>query len=61
MPKGNRAYWLPKIGGNKRRDHVLNGALRRAGWRVFRVWEHELARKNQSRLVRRIERTLASD
>ena len=61
MPKGNRAYWLPKIGGNKRRDHVLNRALRRAGWRVLRVWEHELARKNQSRLVRRIERTLASD
>jgi DNA mismatch endonuclease (patch repair protein) len=28
--------------------------LRRAGWRVLRVWEHELARKNQEQLVRRL-------
>jgi DNA mismatch endonuclease (patch repair protein) len=58
MPKDNRGYWLPKIGGNRRRDQIINHALRRAGWRVFRVWEHELARRNLARLVRRIQRAL---
>jgi DNA mismatch endonuclease (patch repair protein) len=32
--------------------------LRRAGWLVLRVWEHELAKKNEARLVRRIQRAL---
>jgi len=24
------------------RDRIVNRALRRAGWRVLRIWEHEL-------------------
>ncbi len=38
----NRAYWRGKIDLNRRRDVVVNQKLRRAGWRVIRVWEHEL-------------------
>jgi DNA mismatch endonuclease (patch repair protein) len=41
-PKSNRAYWLPKIKRNKARDLKYSAALRRAGWKVLRVWEHEL-------------------
>jgi DNA mismatch endonuclease (patch repair protein) len=32
--------------------------LRRLGWRVLRIWEHDLARKRQMKLVRRIQRAL---
>lgn len=52
-PKNNRGFWRRKLAGNKQRDQLVNRALRRAGWRVVRIWEHELARKNETRLLRR--------
>jgi DNA mismatch endonuclease, patch repair protein len=58
MPRGNSTYWQPKISGNKRRDQIVTRDLRRAGWSVLRVWEHELARKHQKRLLRRIRQAL---
>jgi DNA mismatch endonuclease, patch repair protein len=59
-PKHNREFWRRKFSANKARDELVTRALRRAGWRVLRVWEHELARKNAARLVRRIQKTLTS-
>jgi DNA mismatch endonuclease (patch repair protein) len=57
-PANNRAFWRRKLAGNKKRDALVTRTLRRAGWRVFRIWEHELAKKNEARLVRRIRRLL---
>ncbi len=54
MPHGNREYWQTKIAGNKVRDAFVTCMLRRTGWNVLRVWEHELALKNQARLLRRL-------
>jgi DNA mismatch endonuclease, patch repair protein len=42
MPSDNRTYWLRKIERNQARDRVTVCALRSAGWRVLRIWEHEL-------------------
>lgn len=41
FPKTNQNYWLPKLKENKERDIQQTAQLRAAGWRVFRVWEHE--------------------
>jgi DNA mismatch endonuclease (patch repair protein) len=38
------AYWQQKIEGNRRRDRRNCDRLRRAGWRVIRVWEHQIER-----------------
>ena len=57
-PKGNAAFWLKKISGNQARDLLVNRALRRANWRVLRIWEHELARKYQGRCMARIVKGL---
>lgn len=57
-PKGNAAFWRKKIARNQARDRLVNRTLRKLGWQVFRIWEHALVRKNQSRLLRRIERAL---
>ena len=57
-PANNRAFWRRKLSSNKKRDGVVNQTLRRSVWRVFRVWEHELAKKNEARLVGRILREL---
>ena len=40
-PKANAAWWRAKIGSNAARDRDTDAKLRAAGWRVFRVWEHQ--------------------
>src|SRR6266567_6808620 len=52
-PASNRGYWLPKILRNQKRDGAVRKGLREAGWRVLRVWEHEL------RFPRRVARRIA--
>lgn len=37
-----KRYWLGKIEKNVKRDKRSRMKLRRAGWKVLRVWEHEL-------------------
>ena len=58
QPKGNRAFWKNKFTRNKARDVLVTRTLRSAKWRVLRIWEHELARKNELRLIKRIQRFL---
>ncbi len=55
-PKQNAEFWLTKITRNQARDRLVNRTLRKAGWRVLRIWEHELARKNIPRLLTRFRR-----
>lgn len=58
QPKGNAAFWRKKLSGNRVRDQLVLRTLRRAGWRVLRIWEHELARKHEDRLVRLLRRKI---
>lgn len=41
-PKSRKKYWDAKVNGNISRDKRLRSSLRRAGWSVMRIWEHEL-------------------
>jgi DNA mismatch endonuclease, patch repair protein len=58
-PKGNAAFWKKKILANKARDRRVNRVLRTQGWKVIRVWEHDLKRRDEPKLVRRLRRLLA--
>jgi len=58
MPANNRAFWKRKLTANKLRDQLVARTLRSQGWRVLRIWEHDLARKKISRLPPRILRLL---
>jgi DNA mismatch endonuclease (patch repair protein) len=60
MPKANLNYWRRKIARNRKRDASVNRDLRRAGWQVIRVWEHELVPRNEARLALRIAFALGS-
>jgi DNA mismatch endonuclease (patch repair protein) len=53
-PKTNAAFWRRKIETNRARDRKVSRLLRAKGWRVIRLWEHELARKNLSHLLHRL-------
>lgn len=45
-PGTNKGFWKGKIDSNVKRDNVVNSELKRKGWKVLRVWEHELSREN---------------
>ena len=57
-PKSNKRFWEKKLTTNKARDRLVNRTLRTHGWKVVRIWEHELARKNERRLLMRLRRLL---
>jgi len=57
-PKQNAAFWRKKIRRNMARDREVNTTLRRMGWRVLRIWQHELTKRHKARLLVRIRRAL---
>ena len=40
-----KKYWREKIEGNMRRDRKVSRKLRRDGWSVLRIWEHDIKKK----------------
>jgi DNA mismatch endonuclease, patch repair protein len=44
QPSRNTEFWKEKAASNQRRDRRVAMRLRRLGWAVARIWEHELAR-----------------
>lgn len=42
IPKSNRKYWVPKLKRNVERDKEKTMRLKKVGWRVIRIWEHQI-------------------
>jgi len=62
LPETNRQYWERKIGRNIRIAKSTSRKLKRAGWTVIRIWEHEM--KNpvaRWRIRQRIRRSLKKE
>jgi DNA mismatch endonuclease, patch repair protein len=59
-PMSNKAFWTAKLARNKTRDRLVLRTLRGQGWRVLRIWQHELSRNNEQHLLRRLRDALAS-
>lgn len=55
-PMNNSAFWRAKLLANRRRDKLVNSLLRRQGWKVLRLWEHELAEGRPA--IRRVRAAL---
>ena len=47
-PSSNAGFWRTKIARNRMRDREVGRQLRAKGWKVIRIWEHQL-RTNLSR------------
>ncbi len=47
-------YWKEKVARNIRRDKRNRATLRKKGWRVMRIWEHQLALKNRDMTLREL-------
>lgn len=58
-PKNNAAFWSVKLAANRRRDKRVARRLRRIGWKVVRIWEHEFDTAPEG-VLRRVKAALAS-
>lgn len=58
LPKSNATFWREKLQANRERDKRVTAELRALGWRVFRVWEHDVA-KVPERIARRIAKEVS--
>jgi len=54
MPKNNQEFWEKKLQGNKVRDRFVVRELKKIGWRVVRVWEHEL--KSPEKVIAKLKK-----
>lgn len=46
------AFWQKKIEDTRKRDRRNFGKLRRMGWKVLRIWEHQIERDPEACLER---------
>src|SRR3989344_5174551 len=42
LPSTRKHYWLSKIERNRQRDKGVNKHYKKLGWKVIRIWEHDL-------------------
>jgi DNA mismatch endonuclease (patch repair protein) len=42
--KNNESFWATKLADHRARDRYVTSALRRRGWHVLRIWEHDVQR-----------------
>jgi DNA mismatch endonuclease (patch repair protein) len=56
MPTSSREFWKQKIARNEQRDRLVGRVLKKSGWHVLRIWQHELS--SPHRVARRVERAL---
>ena len=54
LPRNNQEFWAKKLQGSKDRDKLVSRELKKAGWKVVRVWEHEL--KYPEKIVAKLSR-----
>ena len=58
LPQVNSGYWTPKLQRNQDRDARNNQALRDAGWKVVRIWEHESVDSAVTQVVEALSTTV---
>jgi DNA mismatch endonuclease, patch repair protein len=56
LPATNRRFWTLKLKRNTERDRVVGRELKRSGWFVLRIWQHEL--RAPDKVARRVRQAL---
>jgi DNA mismatch endonuclease (patch repair protein) len=59
IPETNKEFWSRKLLRNAARDREVTRTLKSKGWRVVRIWQHDL--NSPDRVIRRIRRSLRTD
>lgn len=53
-PKTNKRFWIDKVKRNRERDEETKRLLRRRGWKVIILWEHEDFSAPAAKIVRHV-------
>jgi len=56
-PSANNFYWTQKINNNIIRARKVNAHLKKDGWKVLRVWEHDI-KKNPDKRIKKVRRAV---
>ncbi len=59
IPSTNKSYWVQKIRRNKERDKQVNKYYKKLGWKLFRIWEHNI-QKPTSKQIKKLTIKLVS-
>ena len=59
-PSNNQDYWEKKRARNIKHDTEVTALFEKRGWKVLRIWECELKKKNEGALLDRIKRIFDS-
>jgi DNA mismatch endonuclease (patch repair protein) len=59
IPKTNKKFWKSKREGNVARDKRNLRQLRKAGWKVLKVWECQT--RNLDKLIKKLEQFLSKN
>jgi DNA mismatch endonuclease (patch repair protein) len=57
MPQTRKKFWETKIERNKERDKEVNRYYKKTGWKILRIWEHEI-KKNPEKSLEKIIKLL---
>lgn len=52
QPKTNKKFWIAKINKNVRRDKAVNLKFKKNGFKVIRLWEHDVMKKPEICIAR---------
>ncbi len=52
-PKSKKKYWIPKIENNVKRDRKNARMLKKEGFKVIKIWEHDV-KKNFEKVLSKI-------
>lgn len=53
-PADNQDYWQRKRARNVQHDKEVTALFKKRGWKVLRIWECELKKRNESVLMQRL-------
>lgn len=56
-PKSNKSYWDAKLLSNRKHDIKSKKKLLSRGWRILRLWEHEV-REEMDECIQQIKKSL---
>jgi len=61
-PSTNKTYWKMKVRRNRDRDAKVSAECRKSGWRVVRLWEHEILKtpaRAATKVIKEVEKRRA--
>lgn len=61
LPRSKVEFWKKKIERNRKRDIEVDKYYKEIGWKILRVWEHEIKKNNEQAINKLITLIKSTD